>query len=256
MLDSTQISTRIDPSKSPLLALAAHPDDLEFSIGAILAAESRAGRPVHLALCSRGECASNGTPELRSAEAAAAAQILGATLEFIPFPNPQTSGDAHLQPTPQNALAIAALIRRHKPQILLAPTPCENQHPDHAALAKLARDAARLARYAGIPELSDLPAHSIAALLYYAISTDAEPRDIQPILIDISAPELIDTWTRAMQAHASQLKTRDYIDLQLTRARLNAHRIGPPATHALPLFPADPLVFDSLANLTKSARYF
>ena len=90
------------------------------------------------------------------------------------------------------------------PQFSSPPPSPQTSTPDHPALARLTRDAARLARYAGIPELHDLPPHSIRSLLFYAITPDAEPYDTQPILIDISPPELIDTWTRAMQAHASQ----------------------------------------------------
>jgi len=255
---SSHPSSAVDSSKGPILALGAHPDDLEFSVGAVLAGEGREGRLVRLALCSRGECASHGTAELRAAEAAAGAEILGAELEFVDFPAalPPAGGDCRLQGTPSNALAIAGLIRRHKPALLLAPTPSVNQHPDHAALSGLARDAARLARYGGIPELRDLAPHAIQVLLFYAVTPDAEPRDITPIFIDVSAPEILDTWTRAMRAHESQQKTRGYVDLQLTRARLNGHRIGPPVTHAIALYPADPPVFSSLGALGKSARHF
>ena len=43
-------------------------------------------------------------------------------------------------------------------------------------------------------------------------------------LIDISDPDLLATWTAAMNAHASQLKTRNYPDLQLTRSRFRQLR--------------------------------
>jgi N-acetylglucosamine malate deacetylase 1 len=57
-----------------------------------------------------------------------------------------------------------------------------------------------------------------------------------------------------MEAHASQMQTRNYVELQLTRARLNGLRAG--AGHAIPLFAADGLVVDSLATLERSARRF
>jgi len=163
------------------------------------------------------------------------------------------SGDGRLEFLPRHAIALAKIIRRVKPAIVLAPTPCENQHPDHAALAKLVRDAARLARYGGIRELKRVAPHAIDALLYYAITPDAEPRDTQPLLIDISDPKIIETWTRAMHAHASQMRTRNYVELQLTRARLNGLRAG--VEFAAALFSNDPLLFDSLDTL-KSARRF
>jgi hypothetical protein len=65
---------------------------------------------------------------------------------------------------------------------------------------------------------------------------------------------VIAAWTAAMEAHASQMRTRNYVELQLTRARLNGLRSG--TAHATALFPNDPLVFDSLAPLARSARQF
>jgi hypothetical protein len=57
-----------------------------------------------------------------------------------------------------------------------------------------------------------------------------------------------------MQAHASQMGTRKYVDLQLARARVNGLRAG--VDHAIALFPCDPLVVDSLAQLGHGARRF
>ena len=50
------------------------------------------------------------------------------------------------------------IIRRVRPGIVLAPSLVENQHPDHARLGRLVRDAARLARYGGVEELRALAA--------------------------------------------------------------------------------------------------
>ncbi len=232
-----------------ILAFAPHPDDLEFGCGPILFQEAARGVPVHCILTSYGESASHGTPELRAQEAHAAARILGTTLEFAPL-----ATDAHLHPSPEHAITIAAHIRTRKPTILLAPTLTENQHPDHTALAKIVRDAARLARYGGLPELKHLPPHATPTLLYYAITPDAEPKDTLPLLIDISAPETLAAWTAAINAHASQLKTKNYLDLALTRAHLHGLRAG--VSHALPLYPNDPIVLPNLCALTKTARNF
>ena len=97
-----------------------------------------------------------------------------------------------------------ACIRRVRPAIVLAPSVVENQHPDHYRLGRLVRDAARLARYGGLEELRDAPSHTIDHLFFYALTPDSEPRDVTPILIDISAPEIVTAWTAAMDAHASQ----------------------------------------------------
>ena len=137
---------------------------------------------------------------------------------------------------------------------MLAPSLVENQHPDHARLGRLVRDAARLARYGGLKELRALPPHSINQLFFYALAPEAEPADITPVLINISAPEIVATWTRAMEAHASQAATRNYVELQLVRARLLGLRAG--VGHAMALFPNDPLILDSLAQVNGSARRF
>ncbi|HQY05638.1 MAG TPA: PIG-L family deacetylase, partial [Lacunisphaera sp.] len=114
------------PNSPPLLAFGAHPDDLEFGAGGIIARETRAGRAVHLVVCSRGEAGTNGTPAVRTREAKAAAKILGATLEFL-----ELDGDAHLGLKTAHAFALAAIIRRVRPGVVLAPTTEPNQHPDH-----------------------------------------------------------------------------------------------------------------------------
>ena len=67
------------------------------------------------------------------------------------------------------------------------------------AWAQLVRDAARLARYGGLKELRRQPPHAIEQLFFYAVTPEAEPRDITPVLIDVSAPEIIAAWTAAME---------------------------------------------------------
>jgi LmbE family N-acetylglucosaminyl deacetylase len=234
---------------APLLAFGAHPDDIEFGCGGVIARETLAGRAAHLVICSRGESASNGTPAVRVAEARKAASILGASVEFI-----ELDGDAELEIRAAHSIRLAAIIRRVRPGIVLAPTLVENQHPDHSRLGRLVRDAARLARFGGMAKLRARPAHAIGHLLFYAVSPDAEPAGVLPLLIDISGPKVAAAWTASMEAHASQMRTRNYVDLQLARARTHGLRAG--VEFAQPLFPHDPLVFDSLAPLSRAARRF
>ena len=232
-----------------ILAFGAHPDDIEFGCGGIVARETAAGRAVHFAVCSHGEAATHGMPAERDAEAHQAAGILGATLEFVDL-----DGDGRLEMRAAHARALAAVIRRIKPGIVLAPTPVENQHPDHSRLGRLARDAARLARYGGVAELRAQPPHAVASLLFYAVTAEGEPPDVPPVLIDVSESAVVATWQAAMEAHGSQAASRPYAELQLARARVWGLRAG--VGHAQPLFPNDPLVVDSLAALARSARNF
>src|SRR5580658_1713276 len=140
---------------SPLLAFGAHPDDIEFGCGGIIARETIAGRKAHFVICSRGESATHGTPEERTAEARKAATLLGATVEFI-----ELDGDGSLEVKASHAMKLAAIIRRVRPGVVFAPSLVENQHPDHPRLGRLVCDAARLARYGGVAKLRENAAHA------------------------------------------------------------------------------------------------
>ena len=235
------------PDTPPVLAFGAHPDDIELGCGGVIVQETLAGRPAHLVVCSRGEAATHGSPEQRVAEAHKAAGLLGASIEFVAL-----DGDSHLEVRAAHAIRLAGVLRRVRPGIVLAPSPVENQHPDHWRLARLVCDAARLARFGGVAELQGSPPHRIAHLLFYALAREAEPATITPVLIDISRPEIIAAWVAAMEAHASQTNARNYVELQLARARLNG--LGAAMAYATALFPADPLVFASLQGLGRGTR--
>lgn len=232
-----------------ILAFGAHPDDVEFGCGGVIARETQDGRAAHLVVCSKGESGTNGTPAQRVREATAAAKALGATIEFLDL-----GGDAHFDVTAKNAIKLAAVIRRLRPALVLAPTVVENQHPDHYKLGRMVREAARLARYGGLKELRGRERHAVEQVLLYAVTAEAEPTDLGRVLVDVSEPAVLRAWTMAMEAHASQMKTRNYAELQLTRARLNGLRAG--VEQAIPLFPADAIVVKSLAALGVGARRF
>src|SRR5687768_15973305 len=90
-----------------LLAFGAHPDDIEFGCGAVIARETQAGRSAHFVVCSRGESGTNGTPARRTREARRAAELLGATIEFVEF-----GGDAHFEIAVKRVLQLAVILRR------------------------------------------------------------------------------------------------------------------------------------------------
>ena len=200
-------------------------------------------------VCSLGEAGSVGTPEIREAESRNAAAILGASLEFLSL-----DGDARLRASAEHAIILAGAIRRIRPGVVIAPSLSENQHPDHAQLGRLVRDAARLARFGGISELKALPPHSITSLFYYALSLEAEPRDLSPILYDVSDEDSVAAWVAAMEAHASQVRAKPYVEMQLTRARSRGLSAG--IGHAIALFPADPILVNRLEPIARGARSF
>jgi LmbE family N-acetylglucosaminyl deacetylase len=232
-----------------IVAFGAHPDDIEFGCGGVIVRETRAGNRAHLIVCSHGESGTNGTPAERTREAQKAAKLLGATVAFL-----KLDGDCRLEASPANALAVARILRGLRPAVVLAPTVVPNQHPDHYRLGQIVRDGARLARYGGIKELRRSKPHRLEHLLFYAVTPEGEPQDLPRVLVDISPPEIIAAWTKSMEAHASQLRTRNYVELQLTRARLNGLRAG--VRYATALFPNDPPLLDSLQLFGRGTRQF
>ena len=227
-----------------ILAIGPHPDDIEFGCAPILIKEVQQGNQVRMLVLSRGEAGSAGTPEGREKESRKAAGLMGAAIDFLDF-----GGDCHLEYSPQNAFRIAADIRTFKPEMVLAPHPQENQHPDHAVAAKLARDACRFARYGGLAELKPLPAHRVANLFFYNITQHFQKPDI---VIDISG--LVPEWEAVMNCHESQVLSKGYIELQKTAARLLGVTIG--TEYAAGLFMNDPLHLLSISSVTLSSRNF
>ena len=232
-----------------LLAFGAHPDDIEYGCGGVIARETQAGRKVHFVVCSKGEAGTSGTAETRAAESVEAAKILGASIEFI-----ELDGDSHLELRAAHAIKLASIIRREKPSTVVATSCVENQHPDHARLGQLVRDAARMARYGGLTELSEYAVHAIEQLFFYAVTPDGDLSDVLPVLIDTSPQPVMSAWIAAMEAHGTQAATRNYIDLQLTRAKLLGARAA--VEHAMAIYPNESLIFESLSATGRGARNF
>ncbi len=230
-----------------ILAIGAHPDDIEFGCGAILLKEARTETRIHFLVCSKGESGSNGSPAERVTECRTAAESIEAELRFLDL-----GGDGKIERTKANAFALARAIRETQPRIVLAPTLIENQHPDHATVGALVQEACRLARYSGLGDLKEHSAHTVESLFFYAITPGAEPSRERSILVDVS--DLKEDWVKLMQCHATQMQTRRYVDLQLARARVLGLEIG--AEYAQALWPNDPLVVEDLSDIPRGARHF
>jgi LmbE family N-acetylglucosaminyl deacetylase len=228
-----------------ILAVGPHPDDIEFGCAPVLIQETAKGHTVRMLVTSLGESASFGTPEERAAEARAAADVIGAEIEFLNF-----GGDCHVELRTEHCIAMARQIRVFQPQVILAPTAEENQHPDHTVVSKIVQRAARFARYGGLAELRDLPPHQIDSLYYYSITTvfDRTP----DIVIDVTGVHAL--WEEAMRCHKTQVSSRAYIDLINARARSLGAAIG--AGYAVGLWSNDPIRLNALSDLNLSSRNF
>lgn len=173
-----------------VLAIGAHPDDVELGCGGTLAALVRAGRRVGILHLTGGEAGTRGTPAERRREAERAAGELGAaTVDFLAL------GDGALRTGPDEEDQVIAVLRRRRPELVFAPTPAD-RHPDHGRAHRLVVDAAF---YAGLGRRASGAPHRPAALFSYPQHDPIAPA----FVVDVTA-----TWAikmRALDAYASQL---------------------------------------------------
>lgn len=178
-----------------ILVFGAHPDDVELSIGGIIARHVDLGHEVHICDLTAGEMGSNGTPELRLEEGKKAAGILGATARHnLGLP------DAFLQPDRESVLKTAELVRAVRPEIVLAPW-WQDSHPDHMAASTIATKASHLAGLHKFPVTG--VRHRPRRLFYYFLGKTAEPS----FLVNID-----NYWDKKMEAilaHATQFAPRE-----------------------------------------------
>jgi bacillithiol biosynthesis deacetylase BshB1 len=130
--------------KIDILAIGVHPDDVELGCGGIVARHASMGYKVGILDLTRGELGTRGTPEIRDAEAAEGAKILGALFrENLQFRDGFFSNDEVHQ------LKLIETIRKYQPDIVLTNAP-HDRHPDHAKAAQLTVDACFLS---GLPKI-------------------------------------------------------------------------------------------------------
>jgi bacillithiol biosynthesis deacetylase BshB1 len=122
-----------------LLAIAAHPDDVEQTCGATLLRMAEAGYRTGIIDLTAGDMGTRGSPEIRVAESAAAAKILKVShRENLHFP------DARLENTLSARTALAQRIREIRPRTVILPYR-EGRHPDHYRTAEIGYEACFLA---------------------------------------------------------------------------------------------------------------
>ncbi|MEL6356177.1 MAG: bacillithiol biosynthesis deacetylase BshB1 [Bacteroidota bacterium] len=118
-----------------ILAVGVHPDDIELSCSGTLLQHIDQGYTVGLLDLTRGELGSRGSGEIRTKEALAAAEKIGAK-----FRENADMADGFFQYSPENIRKIIRVIRWCRPKIVLA-NALSDRHPDHGRAAKLTADA-------------------------------------------------------------------------------------------------------------------
>lgn len=128
-----------------VLAIAAHPDDVELTCGGTLIKMAGRGYRTGILDLTQGEMGTRGSPETRRREAMKAAKILGAKIrENAMLP------DAGLAVVQDQRLEVAKFIRRLQPKTVILPF-WEGRHPDHYTAGRLAYEACFLAGLKALP---------------------------------------------------------------------------------------------------------
>lgn len=234
------------------IAFGAHPDDVEIFCGGVMVRLAQLGYRTGVIDLTRGELASRGTPEERAREAEAAAEVLGVAFrENLGLPDgflDASAASPHLPP-------VVEAIRRHRPEIVLAPW-IEERHPDHVAAGHLVK---RAVFFAALRKFETSPARERFAprrVLHY----EMRHRMAASFLVDTT-----EAWPRKIEAirlHASQVGPApgaaptligSPLALEAIEARDRAHggRLGVRYAEALraaeALGVADPVAFFRLA---------
>jgi bacillithiol biosynthesis deacetylase BshB1 len=121
--------------KLDILAVGAHPDDVELGCGATLAKEVSNGKKVGIIDLTRGELGTRGTAETRDKEASNAAQILGVKTRVN-----MRFADGFFINDKAHQLELIRMIRYYKPDIVIC-NAIDDRHIDHGKGSQLVSDA-------------------------------------------------------------------------------------------------------------------
>ena len=180
-----------------VLAVFSHPDDAELTVAGTLLKLKSLGRRTGVLDMTRGEMGTRGTPEIRAREAEEAARLLKLDVR-LNLGQP----DGHVLVTEEARRALVRVIRAHRPRVIFTQH-WDDPHPDHAATARLVREAARLASMRRYDEANGQPATPMPALAHAAYSRLVVPS----FIVDIS--DFIGGKMAAIRAHASQFYSPD-----------------------------------------------
>jgi bacillithiol biosynthesis deacetylase BshB1 len=241
------------PESSPLqiLAIVAHPDDVEISCGGTLAVAARQGVAVGILDLTRGELSTNGTVEERAAEAAEAAGVLMARVR-------RNAGlpDGGIDPLDSAQVrSVVRILRELRPSILLTHAPLD-RHPDHVEASRIVDRAWYLAGLRQFDPEGGAAPHRAEGRYHFASRIVFQPT----FVVDVTP-----AWEekrRAILAHRSQvsrgadarvtpLNDPEFLTQIEARARHFGSQIG--VLHGEPFRATEPIGFRTLGALLRSA---
>lgn len=233
-----------------ILAVGAHPDDVDLGVGGTILALADQGYRVGILDLTRGELASRGTVEERKQEAELSKERLGASMRLnagLP--------DGAIANVMEQRSAVISIIRSLRPRVLLCHHGAD-RHPDHVAAHTLLKEANF---YAGVASIRTEHEPYRAETVYY-YRPYYEDSATPAFIMDIS--KQFDRKYEALKAFGSQLYNPDYSatdtwvsgadfweDIQ-TRAAYWGHRIG--VNYGEPLYADSAIGLTELPGLEKN----
>ena len=125
-----------------ILAIFAHPDDVELAVGGTLLKMKSLGYRTGAIDVTRGEMGTRGTVDGRAQEALEAARVLKLDVrENLELPDGRVFADD------ESRVKLVRVLRRLRPKVVLTHQEGD-PHPDHAHIVQLVREASRLASMA------------------------------------------------------------------------------------------------------------
>lgn len=209
-----------------ILAIFAHPDDVELAVGGTLLKMKHLGYSTGALDVTRGEMGTRGTVEGREKEANDAAGILKLDVrENLGLP------DGHVFCDDESRTKMVRVLRRLKPRIILTHQ-IDDPHPDHDHIAHLVRESARLSSMKRYDEETGDEKIAVPNVAHNIFSRRVQPS----FIVDIS--EFLERKMAAIRAHTSQfydprsnepetrLTSKTFLDELESRSRYFGSLIG------------------------------
>jgi bacillithiol biosynthesis deacetylase BshB1 len=210
--------------KVDILAVGAHPDDVELSSSGTLLKHIAAGKTAGILDLTRGELGTRGTPELRREEAMKAAEVLG-----VLFRDMMDLRDAFFDGGEAEMMAVLKKIREYRPEIVLCNAK-EDRHPDHGRAAKLVAEACF---YSGLAKIETGQEPWRPKAVYHYI----QDRFVQPDFV-VDVTPFVDKKLEAIKCFSSQfydpkskepqtpISTEAFMEYVKARMRVQGRDIG------------------------------
>jgi bacillithiol biosynthesis deacetylase BshB1 len=203
--------------KLHFLAFGPHPDDAEIGTGAFLLKMKNLGYLTGMVTLTEGDMGA-GTPEVRREETRRAARDLKLdVLEILDL------GDTRLEDSHTNRIAVASLVRKYRPEIVLSPyyglEPSRGRgHADHITCGHLVTHGVNFAHLEKFP--AEGRPHAVKKILYYFLPPFMKPTFVVPV--DEEFPLAI----QALANHKSQFDRSDRPKFFPTRLETFAGYLG------------------------------